>query len=522
MKFSPFRNLQHVFFFAIACIATTAWADLELGTPFQDGAVLQREKPVPVWGMAKPGAEVNVRFAGQSVSAKADGKGRWQASLADMPASSTGQELIVSSDGQSRTVRDVLVGEVWLCSGQSNMAFKVKDVVNAQAEMAAADFPQIRQLLVATSIADEPQATVKAVWTPATPQTVGNFSAAAYFFGRQLYKELDVPIGLLNVSLGGTGIEAWMSAETLAADPNFPVIKQRWDDAVKAFPARFEEFQKKREQWAAAKQQAENQGKPFARMAPRRPPGPGDKNQLSGLYNGMLHPLIPYAIRGVIWYQGEHNALRASEYASLLKGIIGQWRKDFAQGDIPVYFVQLPNFEHKLDPTKTAWAYLRDAQARALSLPNTGMAVTIDVGDPGNIHPKNKQDIGKRLGLLALARTYGKGGAASGPLFQKAEVQGNTIRVTFQEGGGLELRGNAESSFEVAGADHVFHPATARVEGDAVVISSPTVASPEVARYAWTNNPTAVLFNGAGLPAAPFQTVDIAAPVSGDGNASED
>ncbi len=502
--------------------ASTVWAQLELGTPFQDGAVLQREKPVPIWGTADPGAEVKVDFAGQSVSAKAGPDGNWSVQLAALPASATGSELTVSSAGKSRIVHNVLVGEVWVCSGQSNMAFKVKNVVNAEAEMAAANFPQIRQLLVSPKIADEPQARVSAQWTSATPDTVGNFSATAFFFGRELYRALGVPIGLINASVGGTGIEAWMSAEGLAADSNYPAIKQRWTEAVEAFPVRFEEFKDKRQKWADAKAQAESEGKEFKRIPPRRPPGPGDKNQLSGLFNGMVHPLLPYAVRGIIWYQGEHNAFRHSEYASLLKGLIGQWRRDFGQGEIPFYFVQLPNLDHKIDQTKTAWAFLREAQSKALSLPQTGMAITIDVGDPNDVHPKNKQDVGKRLGLLALARTYAKGGLASGPLFDKATVEGSAIRVSFLEADGLEIRGNPESSFSVAGADGVFHPAAASVSGTSVLVTSRSVSHPEVARYAWANNPTVVLFNGAGLPAAPFQTKEISAPmVGGEAGAEE-
>ncbi|OJV26498.1 MAG: hypothetical protein BGO12_09475 [Verrucomicrobia bacterium 61-8] len=507
----------------ILCLcASTAWAKLELGTPFQDGAVLQREKPVPIWGTADPGAEVKVDFAGQSVSTKAGPDGKWSVHLAALSASAAGSELTVSSAGKTRIVHDILVGEVWVCSGQSNMAFKVKNVVNAEAEMAAANFPQIRQLLVSQKVANEPQAGATAQWSSALPGTVGNFSATAFFFGRKLYQALGVPIGLINASVGGTGIEAWMSAEGLAADPSYPVIKQRWSEAVEAFPVRLEEFKEKRQKWAEAKAQAESAGKEFKRIPPRRPLGPGDKNQLSGLFNGMVHPLLPYAVRGIIWYQGEHNAFRHSEYASLFQGLIGQWRKDFGQGDIPFYFVQLPNLDHKLDQTKTAWAFLREAQSKALSVPQTGMAITIDVGNPNDVHPKNKQDVGKRLGLLALARTYAKGGVASGPLVDKATVEGNAIRVSFREAEGLEIRGNPESSFSVAGADGVFHPATARVTGNSVMVTSSSVSHPEVARYAWANNPAVVLFNGAGLPAAPFQTKEISAPMVGEENRAEE
>lgn len=515
-------RLRCLFLGIFVLYASLARAELSLGTPFSDRAVLQRDKPVPVWGTAKPGAGVKVVFGGQEISATSDAKGRWTATLSPMSASAEGAELKVTSGTETKTIRDVLVGEVWICTGQSNMAFKVKDVVNAEAEMAAAEYPQIRQLLVAPKIADEPQDKAAAQWKPALPQNMGDFSGTAYFFGRKLYQELGVPIGLINASLGGTGVEAWMSAEALTADANYPAVKSRWEEALKTFPARFEEFQKKRTEWLEARDQAQKEGRKFTQKPPRRPPGPGDKNQLSGLFNGMVHPLIPYAARGFIWYQGEHNAFRNTEYASLFQSLIKQWRRDFQQEDQPFYFVQLPNLNHKLDPTKAAWAYQRAAQASALSLPLTGMAITIDIGDPNDIHPRNKQDVGARLALLALARTYGKGGVASGPLFAGATVEGSSLRVSFQEAEGLQLKGSPDTAFELAGADGVFHPATPQIEGAAVLLSSPAVPHPEAARYAWTNNPSAVLFNGAGLPAAPFQTKDIPPPTLNETAGGED
>lgn len=509
--FSRFASISLVFLTYCVC-PHPAWAKLTLAAPFQDGAVLQRDKPVPIFGTSNPEEAITVTFADQKVTAKADASGKWVATLAPLSASAEPTEMTIAAGSESLVLQDILVGEVWICSGQSNMAFKVRDVVDAAAEMASADFPQIRQLLIAPKVADEPQTMAQAKWTPASPSTVGNFSAVAYFFAREIHKALGVPVGLVNASLGGTGVEAWMRAEALAADPNFPEVKKRWDEAVTSFPDRLKEFDIRRAQWAEAKKETEKQGGKFTRIPPRRPLGPGDKNQPSGLFNGMISPLIPYAVRGIIWYQGEHNALRHSEYASLFRGLIEQWRSDLGQGDIPFYFVQLPNFDHKIDESKTAWAFMRDAQTKALSLPETGMAIAIDIGDPSDIHPKNKQDVGKRLGILALAKVYNKGGLSSGPLFDKSHIEGDAIRVTFREAEGLEIRGTPESVFQIAAADGVFRPATARVEGETVIVSSSAVSNPEIVRYAWMNNPPVVLFNRLGLPAAPFQTKDLPPP----------
>lgn len=481
-------------------------APLSMGAPFQDGAVLQRDKPVHVWGFGNPEETVTVSFHGNTVAAKADVNGRWLAQLPAMPAAKTGAELTAYNGAQTCVVRDVLVGEVWLCSGQSNMAFTVDRVNNAAAEIKNAQYPLIRQFLVRLRIAEAPQAAGYGAWSAATPVNVGQFSGVAYFFGRSLYQDLDVPIGLINASVGGTGVLSWMSAEGRSQDPHAAEINAAWQEILKNHPAQMEKFTAQRAAWLKAKAEADASGKSFTRKPPRRPAGPGEKNQLSGLYNGMIAPLVPYTLRGIIWYQGEHDIFHYDQYATLFPGLITQWRADFGQGDIPFYFVQLPNRDHELDKTKMAWCFQRETQAKALSLPNTGMAVTIDVGDSKDTHPKNKQDVGARLALIALAKTYGLPVKYAGPVLKDVKMDGSCVRLTFENAEGLQLRPAASSGFELCGADGVYHDATAKVEGASVVLTSPAVSAPAAARYAWRNDPSVTLFNASGLPASPFRT----------------
>lgn len=503
------HHLAVVFVFVLA--ALSASGEVVLSPLFGDHAVLQREKPVPVWGAADPGEEVTVEFRGQTHSVTADDSGRWQAILDPMPASAVPADLVVTGNN-TVTATDLLVGEVWLCSGQSNMAWPVRLSANPCKEVANANHPQIRYFKVPLEPSVDPHTGLRwelaTGWIVCSPETVGAFSAVAFFFARELNRELEIPIGLVNSSWGGTPVESWMSADALAGDPHFENVKRRWEERLRVFPEQLKLYEEHFAKWQAERDAAQAGGLEFAKTAPRIPQGYGSSHHPSALYNGMIHPLLPLAIRGVIWYQGESNADRFNEYATLFPGMIRQWRQDFAQGEFPFYFVQIANLDRKFDGTGTQWAFQREAQTAALELPNTGMAVTVDIGESDDIHPKNKQDVGRRLALLALARDYNLEIETSGPQFVSAGPAGHAIRVVFESDSALSLKNGTATAFEIAGVDQVFHPADVQIEGKAALVSAEAVPDPVAVRYAWTNDPVPSLFNANGLPAPPFRTDD--------------
>ena len=477
-----------------------AWAspELKLGALFQDHAVFQQGKPVPVWGWAVPGQKVEVEYRGNKAGVLTGTSGRWQVFLPAMKGSAEPAELVVRAE-KSIVLHDVVVGEVWLCSGQSNMEWHVRDVIHAEQEIAEADFPLIRHFRTSLVVSETPLADCAGAWTPASPSTVPAFSAVAYFFARDLHRNLKVPIGLINTSWGGKMIEVFMSEEALAGSPASEAVSKRWKEQQERFPAVLA---------AHEKQQATSSGK---RTDPRELFA---QNRPSSLFNGMISPVIPYAIRGAIWYQGEHNIGRASEYNGLFTAMIADWRQKFQQGDFPFYFVQLANFEAPLDKSREGYAKLREAQLQTLSVPNSGMAVTIDIGTPENVHPKNKQEVGARLARWAQAKTYNLGGVWSGPLFKSAIREASSLRLTFDHAeGGLVAPHEPITSFEVAGASGKFYPATAKIDGRTLVVQASEVKEPVSVRYAWANAPVASLFNKEGLPASPFRTDN--SPVSG-------
>lgn len=484
--------------FAIALLVCSAWsvrAELTVSPLFSNNAILQRGKTVPVWGWANAGDKVEVSFKSAKAEGTADDKGRWQAELPSMEASAEPADLVIKSGEKTLTIKDVLVGDVWLCSGQSNMEWRVDQVKNAEQEIAAANFPLIRQFRVPKTYEEKPQDTVKGQWTPASPKSVGLFSGVAYFFARDLHETLKVPVGLINASFGGKMIETFMSPEAFADSGVMPAITKRWEDEQARLPAQMELWEKKKATAAAAGE--ETGGLSPALVVEQHRPG--------CLFNAMLNPLIPYAIRGVLWYQGEHNIARAEEYGSLFPAFIKDMRQKFGQGDIPFYYVQLANYEAKLDKTREGYAKLREVQFKTLALPNTGMAVTIDIGTPENVHPINKQDVGARLARWAKANTYDLGGVISGPLFKSATRNGAAVTLSFDHVGGGLVAKEPFGSFEVAGKDGVFQAATAKVEGETVVVQSDAVSEPVSVRYAWGNAPVATLFNKEGLPASPFR-----------------
>ncbi len=654
--------------FAVLLLLATAlpaWAEIRLSPLLGDHMVLQRDAKVHIWGTATPGEKVKVEFNGQKKKDKADKDGNWSVYLKPMQAGGP-CEMTISTKTEKVVLKDVLVGEVWVGSGQSNMEWPVAASADAQNEIAAANYPNIRLFTVAKNPQVKPIMNLTGNWVACTPQTIPGFSAVAYYFGRKLHKDLNVPVGLINSSWGGTNAETWTSYEALKSktelkhfwaaidkanenieqamktyqdqlaewekatgrgDPGNVGVTKGWADPkfstadwkTKNLPDGFDTidgntdfdgivwFRKEVDipaawngkdlelrlgaiddfdityvngkevgrtgsetpgAWAVARvykvpaaclkpgknviairvvdnflggmvgnSAAEFCLVPLADKQKEKPlciAGPwqykveyqmtpkasnigkptqagvaGEVNQPTSLYNGMINPLTPYTIRGAIWYQGESNAGRGAEYRVLFPAMIEGWRKAWNQGDFPFLFVQLANFTPVVpDPVQEGWADLREAQMFTLKTPNTGMAVIIDIGDAADIHPKNKQDVGNRLALWALATTYGqKDLVYSGPLYKSMKVEGDKVRISFDHlGGGLVAKGDKLTGFAIAGADKKFVHAQAKIEGDTVVVWSEKVANPVVVRYAWANNPVCNLYNKAGLPASPFRT----------------
>lgn len=453
----------------VAGTAITASAQVQLASPFSDHMVLQRGRPLPIWGTATPLEKIEVAFRDCKQETTADEHGHWRV---DLPAQDLGAaaELKVNASN-SITLTDVVVGEVWLCSGQSNMEWSVERCGDAEKEIADATRPTIRLFTAKRTTSAEPQARLEGSWSVCDPESVKGFSATAYYFGRELSKHLEVPIGLIHSSWGGTPVESWVEPQSLREELQAQALLTHWDAAIAA-----------------------DEKKSGAAHAPSR------------LYNAMIAPLVPFALRGSIWYQGESNASRAEEYRALFPRLIHSWRAAWGQGDFSFLFVQLANFNTKSDPR--AWAELREAQTMALALPATGMAVTIDIGNSTDIHPQNKQDVGKRLALWALVHDYGRDLVCSGPLYRRITVRDHEIAIEFDYAKGLMTAENKPlQGFEVAGSDREFHPADARIEGARVIVSSAAVAKPIAVRYAWRDDPQgANLRNAADLPASPFRS----------------
>ncbi len=490
-------------------------AGFRLAAPISDHMVLQREKPVAVWGWADAGESVTVAFAGQSKTTTAGADGKWTLKLDALKASAESRSLTVTGkDGHKLEVKDVLVGEVWLGSGQSNMAMNVQSSNNFDAEKTAAQYPLIRHYQESSTHSEQPQAEGKGSWKACTPDNVGGFSAVLYFFGREIHKEVGVPVGLVNTSVGGTPIESWVSAEAQSSDPETKAIYDMQQKAYQAFDATKSTalYEKQLAAWKITAAKA----KAAKTEIPRKPNDPIAMRKFKGgpaeLYNGKVANLAPYTLRGMLWYQGEGNAGNPGIYEKQLSQLVTSWRTLW-QDEVPFAWVQLPNYR---DSDSESWPRIRESMMKVLALPKTGMAITLDIGDPKDIHPKNKQDVGKRLSFWALESVYGlKVAATSGPLPVGNKVEGSAIRVSLKHAAGLKTRdGSAARGFRIAGADKVWKPASARIEGTEVVVSSPEVASPVAVRYAWAENPDCNLVNGADLPATSFRTDDWPAPVA--------
>lgn len=473
-------------------------AEVKLPALFSHNMLLQAGRPVPIWGTASPGEKVSVRFAGQSHATVTGPDGRWRLQLKPLVAGTAGEMLVAGLNRISIT--NVLAGTVWVCSGQSNMDVGMGLTRNAGQEIEKADFSSIRLFQVTKRVAYEPCADVEGQWLECSPATIikgsgwgRGFSAVAYFFGREIHQGTGLPVGLIQSAWCSTSVQMWTSL-----------------GGLKQIPC------------------AANDVAAYAKAAAGNP-ATNTPSAPTVLFNGMINPLIPYAIEGVIWYQGEDNDRQALAYAALFQGLIQDWRARWGQGDFPFLFCQLANCGGKTAaPVESSWAQLRESQRQALRLPNTGMAVLIDIGE-GMLHPVNKQDVGLRLARIALAKVFGKGGRYTGPVLQSVQAKGDKLTLAFDPVGGelvaralpaadgaippgkpeasvtRSLPGNSLTGFAVCGADRKWAWAEAAIDGMTVVVSAAEVAAPEAVRYAWAGNPTCNLYNKEGLPAAPFQ-----------------
>lgn len=493
-----FRSVALATAAAVCSFVAIANAEVQLPKVLSSHMVIQRNMPIHIWGAASPGEQVSIGFHGRSAKTVADPSGRWSVYLP--PEVAGGPYTLTVQGTNTLTLDDILLGDVWIASGQSNMemplaGFKNAPIKDGENVIAAANHPQIRLLLVEKDSAEYPRDDAKAVqgWSACTPETARNFSAAAYFFGVDVEEHEKIPIGLVDTTWGGTPAEAWTSLRSLSADASLmPVFAGRASHMDREATER---------RYLKIAEETKVAGKP---EPPARPWHPDPASwEPAGLYNAMIAPLTPMAIRGAIWYQGEANTEPgyAELYHRLFSTMIQDWRLQWKQGDFPFFFVQLSAYG--AGPTSN-WGLLRDAQRRTLSLANTGMAISIDAGEEHNIHPANKQVVGERLALLARNTVYGEKVPDSGPLFRLAYPKDGAMHVWFDHvEGGLRAHGPL-TGFEVAGLDGSFQSATARIEGDTVVVSSPSVSDPRYVRYAWTNFPTASLYNQDGLPASTF------------------
>jgi len=498
---------------AIALVLVAAFsagplrANVKLPALISDNMVLQQDLPDNVWGWADPGEKVTVKFADKSAAAVADAEGKWNAKLEGLAPGAVGDLTVTGNN--SLTVKNVAVGEVWVASGQSNMEFTLSGAKNAPEEIQAAKYPLLRMFTLKKAAKAEPQADCVGQWEVCTPETASHFSAVGYFFSRRLLETLKQPIGLIHTSWGGTGAELWTPKPVLEADPSYKSFFLNWQHTVEAYPQAKEKYDKDMITWREEQKKATEAGtKPPP--APRAPRGGDDFGSPACLFNGMIEPVLPYTIRGAIWYQGEANVGNPALYQKLFPTMIQSWRRLWNEEEFPFIFVQLANYLPRHDePTDSNWAALREAQTATLDLPHTAMAVTIDIGEGDNIHPKDKQDVGLRLALAAEATVYYHDQEFSGPIYAGIQVEDDKLRLTFRHGEGMKAAdGGKLKGFAVAGADRKFIWADAEVQGDHVIVSSPSVKEPVAARYAWADNPECNLINAAGLPASPFRTDD--------------
>ncbi len=500
---------------ATALLGAPASADVSLNNMFGDHMVLQQGIKNKVWGKADPGEAVTVTFAGQRHAATAGPDGSWHVFL-DPVAEYGGPHVLIVKGKNEVSFQDVLVGEVWVCSGQSNMQWSVNQSNDADLEKVAAKFPTIRLVSVPQTGTQEPQWNFGGKWQVCSPETVGDFSAVGYFFGRQLQQTLGVPVGLVDNAWGGSAAEAWVKRDKLAAHASLKALHERWKKTEDGLEAAKAEFATAHAAWKVESEKAKAEDKKVP-PEPKNPESQMTGNQRPGnIHAGVLSPSIGYGIRGVIWYQGESNAGRAHQYRTLFPFMIASWREEWGIGDFPFYWVQLADYRaEKAEPGESDWAELREAQTMTMkALPNTGEAVIIDIGEGKDIHPKNKQDVARRLARWALTETYKLPGiVCRSPVYRNMEKDGTMLVLSFE--GMSDIKDwrpfdVAEPvGFTIAGADRKFVPATAVILKDGrIAVSSDAVTEPVAVRYAWADNPVCNMYSAAGLPLTPFRTDD--------------
>lgn len=499
------------YFLCLLLSAAAASAQVALPKVLSDHMVIQRGLPVHVWGKAPVGEEVSVTFRGETETATSDALGHFNVYLKpgvaggpfEMTVKAEQTPAMAGSQAVQApvTVHDILVGDVWLASGQSNMEFMMRQAATANEDLPKAGIPEIRLMMVDKEAADYAEQDLPTKgWEASTPESARNFSAVAWYFAREIHEREHVPVGVIDSTWGGTVAESWVRLTALGEDaalnPLFATRGKMLDHAADTQAELADEQRQIAEAKAA--------GKPIPNF-PWHPPlaswGPGK------LWNGMIAPLTPFPIKGVIWYQGESNSAleRYPLYDRIMRTLIEDWRREWAEGSFPFYYVQISNF--KSTPLED-WAGLRWQQVQTLGLRNTAMAVTIDIGNPDNVHPTDKVDVGHRLALAARVLTYGESGLEySGPMFRQVTTEGHQIRAWFDHAEGLMAKGGEVTSVEVAGRDGRFYPAEAKVDGETIIANSPQVAAPIAVRYGWSNSPQCNLFNGDGLPASPFTSV---------------
>jgi sialate O-acetylesterase len=503
-------------------VTPMARADVKLPDIFGSHMVLQQQMPIAVWGQAAPGEQITVRLSDASRRTTADATGKWRVSL---PAMKAGGPCTMTVTGPNTvTFDDVVIGEVWVCSGQSNMEMGISMCLDGKQEIATAKYPSVRLMMVPRNPSATPQDNiVAATWSVCSPETIGRggwggFSAAAYFFGRELQKSLNVPIGLVDASWGGTRIETWTPAHAFAEIPSLKGICDQvalTDPRSAAHKQRLAGFLAEMDKWTAKARLSMDQEKVVVPVPafPKELNFQNDAQFPTALYNGMIHPLVPFGIRGAIWYQGEANQPDGMEYLDKMKALVGGWRRAWGEGDFPFYYVQIAPYEYDNEPSYILPGFWEAQTAAMRAIPNTGMVVTTDIGDPKNIHPRNKQEVGRRLALWALAKTYGRQDVVcSGPTFQSLKTEGSKVRLHFDNsGGGLVSRdGKPLSNFEVVDRDRGgFVPATAIIDGEQLVLSADGVANPVAVRFAWNKLAEPNLANRQGLPAVPFRAGEV-------------
>lgn len=499
---------------ALAILPLTARAELKLPSIIGDHMVLQQKQENPIWGWDAPGTEVTVTFGAQTKSAKAGEDGKWTVKLDPVDASA--EPTVLKIEGSSsRVIKDVLVGEVWMCSGQSNMGWTVTGDWKWQVESLASNHPNLRLITVPRVGTQELQDDFNGQWQAATPETAKPFSAVGFFYGRYLHEILGVPVGLINNAWGGSAAEAWVRRESLEGDERFAGLMENWvqREAQLQSEEATAKYEQALEAWKAKAEEAKAAGKPV----PRRPTSPDQilkgNARPGNIFAGVVHPTLGYGMKGVIWYQGESNASRAHEYGYLFPFMIEQWRKEWGQGDFPFYWVQLADFRGEPEqPGDSQWAELRESQTKAMSLPNTGQAVIIDLGEGNDIHPKNKYDVAARLVRWALEKDYGIPNiVAQSPTFREMTISGNKATLTFDhiDGGLRTVDVNEVHGFAICGEDRKWAWADAKITGpDTIEVWSDAVSEPVAVRYAWAENPVCNVFSRNGLPLTPFRTDD--------------